>query len=290
MRAPRRGRGRAARARAGGSGSGAGPEAGMAGRAAVAGAQRENRRRLCAALRGLGADTPGFGGAAAVYNPLEYAWEVYADYVGRFGGRRGVNLFLGMNPGPWGMAQTGVPFGLPRIVGPDGWLGCSGTVGRPEHEHPKRPILGFGCERDEVSGARVWGWAQERFKDPENFFRGNFIENYCPLVFMSETGSNVVPEKLKAADRRALLEACDASTKELLRTLQPRRAIGVGKWAHQRLLKCAAELEEEGGPHIECGMILHPSPASPAANRGGPRGWADQAEAQLRGMGVDLGD
>ena len=254
-------------------------------------AVRENRRRLRAGLRELGAVGPGFGGAAAVYNPLEYAFEVYSCYVSRHGGRKGVNLFVGMNPGPWGMAQTGVPFGLPRFVGPEGWLGCEGEIGRPESEHPKRPVLGFACERDEVSGARVWGWARERFgPDPERFFRANFIENYCPLVFMSESGANVVPEKLKAADRRALLEACDASTKELMRTLEPRRVIGVGKWVHQRLAPLAAELEEESGLRIEVGSILHPSPASPAANRGGPRGWADQAEAQLREMGVDLGD
>lgn len=46
-----------------------------------------------------------------VYNPLEYAWETHRCYAERYcrGGPRGQRvLFLGMNPGPYGMAQTGV--------------------------------------------------------------------------------------------------------------------------------------------------------------------------------------
>lgn len=43
-----------------------------------------------------------------IYNPLEYAWETHSCYVEKYcrSGQR--ILFLGMNPGPFGMAQTGV--------------------------------------------------------------------------------------------------------------------------------------------------------------------------------------
>lgn len=44
-----------------------------------------------------------------VYNPLEYAINPHSKFVEQYAntGPKSV-LFLGMNPGPWGMAQTGV--------------------------------------------------------------------------------------------------------------------------------------------------------------------------------------
>ena len=88
-----------------------------------------------------------------VYNPLEYALEPCLDYYQRYGqGPRRV-LMLGMNPGPWGMAQTGVPFGEVGMV--RDWLKIRGTVHKPALEHPQRPVLGFDCARSEVSGKRL---------------------------------------------------------------------------------------------------------------------------------------
>lgn len=48
------------------------------------------------------------GQVAAVYNPVEYAAEIHCAYLEKFlTGPKSV-LFIGMNPGPWGMVQTGV--------------------------------------------------------------------------------------------------------------------------------------------------------------------------------------
>ncbi len=93
-----------------------------------------------------------------VYNPLVYAEEPHRRYLERYGGSPKEVLFLGMNPGPWGMAQTGVPFGEVSLVGR--WLGIDGVVGKPAREHPKRPVTGFSCSRSEVSGRRVWTWEE----------------------------------------------------------------------------------------------------------------------------------
>ena len=48
---------------------------------------------------------------ACVYNPLDYARRPYEQYLRTYGATPKRVLFLGMNPGPFGMAQTGVPFG-----------------------------------------------------------------------------------------------------------------------------------------------------------------------------------
>jgi len=203
-----------------------------------------------------------------VYNPLDYAWAPHEAFLRRFGGGTGRVVFLGMNPGPWGMAQTGVPFG--EIAAVRDWMGIEAPVHAPEQEHPKRPITGFATTRSEVSGRRLWGWAQERWGSAEAFFGEVFVVNYCPLVFMEDSGRNRVPEKLPKEEREALGAVCDAALRDLLALLKPRGVVGVGAFARKR----AERLVPEGMP---VGQVLHPSPASPAANRG----WAPQADAQL---------
>jgi single-strand selective monofunctional uracil DNA glycosylase len=211
-----------------------------------------------------------------VYNPLVYARAPHEAYLKRWGAARGRVLLVGMNPGPFGMMQTGVPFG--EVAAVRDWIGIDEPVKAPSHQHPARPIEGFACRRAEVSGARVWGWARERFGTPEAFFARFFIVNYCPLVFLESSGKNRTPDKLPAAERDPLHAACDAALADAMDVLQPSRVIGVGAFAHGR----ARPLAESRG--IATGTILHPSPASPAANRG----WAEQAEAQLEALGVTI--
>jgi single-strand selective monofunctional uracil DNA glycosylase len=211
-----------------------------------------------------------------VYNPLRYAQSLHEEYLRRFGNGHKATLFLGMNPGPWGMAQTGVPFGEVATV--RDWLGLSADVDRPKHEHPKRPVLGLQCTRSEVSGRRLWGWARERWGDPESFFEDFFVANYCPLVFIEESGRNRTPDKLPAAEREPLIAHCDLALRRTIEFLGVDRVIGIGRFAR---LRAAAALADTRLPVFE---ILHPSPASPAANRG----WAERATEQLRAVGLSI--
>ncbi len=211
-----------------------------------------------------------------VYNPLDYARESHAEYLRRYGGGPKEVLLLGMNPGPWGMAQTGVPFG--EVAAVRDWLGIEAQVGGPAHEHPKRPVLGLACQRSEVSGRRLWGWAEAVFSTPEAFFRSFFVGNYCPLQFLESSARNLTPDNLTAADRKPLFEVCDEALRRTVKTLQPKLVVGVGVFAENRA--CTALGTD--GPRI--GRILHPSPASPAANRG----WAEAACQQLGALGVRL--
>ncbi|MBK1699635.1 uracil-DNA glycosylase family protein [Thiococcus pfennigii] len=215
---------------------------------------------------------------AYVYNPLDYAWPAQEAYLRRFGGGRPQVVLLGMNPGPFGMAQTGVPFGDVGMVRE--WLGIEAAVGRPQREHPKRPVTGFACPRREVSGQRLWGWAQARFPTPERFFAQFFVANYCPLAFLEEGGRNRTPDALPKVEREPLFAACDRALRATVEALAPAYVVGIGQFAADR---AAAAL---GGLEVTVGRILHPSPASPAANRG----WARQAEEGLRELGVSLPD
>lgn len=211
-----------------------------------------------------------------VYNPLTYAREPHERYLERYGEGTKEVVFLGMNPGPFGMAQTGVPFGEIGYV--RDWLRIEGHVGKPPVEHPKRPILGFDCPRSEVSGARVWGWAKSHFETPERFFSRFFIANYCPLVFMEASGRNLTPDKLPKAEREPLFEVCDEILRRQIAIWKPRWVIGIGAFAEGRARAALA------GSGISIARILHPSPASPLANNG----WSEAVDRGLAELGIAI--
>jgi single-strand selective monofunctional uracil DNA glycosylase len=210
---------------------------------------------------------------AHVYNPLDYAFAAHELYLRRFGAGPKKVIFLGMNPGPFGMMQTGVPFG--EIAAVRDWLGIHLSITPPTKSHPRRPIEGFDCPRSEVSGRRLWGLFAERFGTAERFFQSHFVANYCPLAFLSDSGANVTPDKLPAREFQALCAACDDHLRAIVKVLEPEWLIGIGGFAEKRA-------KEALPATIKVGRILHPSPASPAANRG----WAAQATRELVQLGV----
>lgn len=231
---------------------------------------RKATTELCSALAPLRFGSP----VTHVYNPLVYARAPHDAYLSRYGATPKRVVYLGMNPGPFGMAQTGVPFGEVSLV--RDWLGIEGAVTKPELEHPKRPIEGFACVRSEVSGARLWGALKERYGDPAAFFENAFVVNYCPLVFMEETGKNRTPDKLSREEREALFAACDRYLSRIVDALGPSYVIGVGKFAADRALAAL------GAKDLKIGVIPHPSPANPAANRG----WLKQVDLALAEHGL----
>ena len=229
--------------------------------------------KLRSQLRDLQFPSP----ADYVYSPLDYAWESHEAYLTQYGatGPKKV-LFLGMNPGPFGMAQTGIPFG--EIESVRDWMGLERAVGRPSREHPSKKVTGFACTRSEVSGRRLWGLFKERFGSADNFFKDHWVHNYNPLLFIENTkiGRNVVPEELPAESIRAVNEACDAYLRVLVDEMKIKTVVGVGGYAETRAREAL-----EGYP-IQFAKVLHPSPASPVANRG----WAEAATRELKTQGV----
>jgi single-strand selective monofunctional uracil DNA glycosylase len=220
-------------------------------------------RRLARAVAQLELRTP-----SHVYNPLQYAWSGQRAYLERYGRKRGRVLLVGMNPGPWGMAQTGVPFGSVAMV--RNWFGIEPRLSRRlPAQHPRYPILGMRCHRDEGSGKRLWGWAAQRFGTPERFFERFFVWNYCPLLFLAHD-RNLTPAGLSAVEVRALAPVCDRALRDVIDVLQPVAVVGIGRYAEQRLRNLVGE-------RVPVGYLPHPSPASPAANRE----WAAMAERAL---------
>jgi single-strand selective monofunctional uracil DNA glycosylase len=217
---------------------------------------------------------------AAVYNPLVYAKRPHRLYLdlaaAAFDTAAKKVIFLGMNPGPWGMAQTGVPFG--EVAAVRDWLGIEAAVDKPEREHPKRPIEGFACARSEVSGRRLWGLFRECFGTPAEFFRRHFVANYCPLVFMDAGGANITPDKLSRKETAALFKICDRALADSIELLKPQWLIGIGGFAKKRIDSLQGQTRHE----FSAAQILHPSPASPRANAG----WDREVLKSLADLGL----
>jgi len=214
------------------------------------------------------------GPVAYVYNPLEYAWAAHELYLRRYGAGQKRVVFLGMNPGPFGMVQTGVPFG--QVAAVRDWLGVVSTIEIPRQQHPKRLVTGFDCHRSEISGERLWGLFAKRFGTAANFFTNHFVVNYCPLAFVESSGRNRTPDKLPREERDAVFSICDQHLLQVVQVLKPEWLIGVGDFAAKRAEVASADYR------LRIGKILHPSPACPASNND----WPGKVTAQLRDLGV----
>ena len=231
---------------------------------------RAATRQLCREVAGLRFGPP----VTHVYNPLVYAARAHDAYVRAYGDGPKRVVFLGMNPGPFGMAQTGVPFGDVKRV--RDFLGIEAKIGKPEREHPKRPVLGFACPRGEMSGARVWDAIADHFGTPKRFFADHYIANYCPLIFIERSGRNRTPDKLPAGERAPLFAACDRHLRRVANLFEPEWLVGIGAFAEGRARAVLST------PGLRIGRVLHPSPASPKANRD----WAGEAKRELVALGV----
>lgn len=203
-----------------------------------------------------------------VYNPLRYAWSGHHAYLGRYGEKAGRVLLVGMNPGPWGMAQTGIPFGNVTTV--RDWLRIGTTLARNlPTQHPKYPILGMRCHRDEGSGRRLWSWARLRFREPERFFDQFFVWNYCPLLFLAQN-HNLPPSGLSTGEAAALDSVCGYALDRVVAILEPVAVVGIGRYAERQVCKRI-------GGRLPVTYLPHPSPASPQANRQ----WSELADHAL---------
>ncbi len=239
-------------------------------RGKIASKVRATTRALCRQLADLRFADP----VTHVYNPLEYARRPHNAYIRSYADDLKRVIFLGMNPGPFGMAQTGIPFG--DVAAVRDWLGIEEPVGRPAIEHPKRLVRGFDCPRSEVSGSRLWGAIAEHYGRPEKFFEGRFITNYCPLVFIESSGRNRTPDKLPASEREPLFRCCDTHLRRLVEIFKAEWVIGIGAFAERRAREALANRE------VRIGRILHPSPANPRANDD----WSGSARAELAALGL----
>ncbi|MBW3583827.1 MAG: single-stranded DNA-binding protein [Euryarchaeota archaeon] len=215
---------------------------------------------------------------AYTYHPLSYAWRPHKAYLERYGGKKKA-LLVGMNPGPWGMGQNGVPFGERDLV--RDWLGIGDeTIERPSVMHEKRPVNGWDNTRSEQSGKRLWGYLKEHFGSADRALSDMLIVNHCPLLMFSADGKNITPDKLRKAAREELLSVCDEGLRRSAKAASAELLIGIGAYAGDRCADIAASMG------LAADRIPHPSPASPLANIDNGSRWKAEVTRTLAAHGL----
>ncbi len=215
------------------------------------------------------------GVADCVYNPLEYAWDIHEEFIRRTGGLGAKCILLGMNPGPHGMGQMGIPFAATTVV--RDLLGISEIqVEQPANPHPNRPVNGLNHPKEEVSGTRLWGLLEDRYGDAQNISKEVFLVNHCPLMILNgPRGANVTPNNITGSAVDELMELCDGHLRKVVEALGAKQVIGIGKYAEKRARMSLS------GMDVEVKTCWHPSPASPLANRNGGSDWRSNVSSVL---------
>ena len=215
------------------------------------------------------------GSVDCVYNPLRYAWNIHEAYIRLAGGLGAKTILLGMNPGPHGMGQMGIPFAAAKMVRE--LLKITDIeVEQPLSPHPKRPVVGLKYPKEEVSGTRLWGLLAEHYGSAENIFKRIFVVNHCPLMpFSGPRATNITPDKISGTTNAALLKRCDQHLQDTVTILGAKKVIGVGRYAEKRARMALKDMD------IEITTCWHPSPASPLANKNGGADWRANVRAVL---------
>ena len=219
-------------------------------------------------------DSLSFSFDGYVYNPLNYAWNAHRQFLEKYVDHKIDVLFLGMNPGPFGMMQTGVPFGEINAV--KNYLKIDAQIAKPKFEHPARPVLGLDTKRSEISGLRFWGLISSVYPNPMDFFKTQTVFNYCPLGFLmnTKTAKNETPDHLPKPERDALEKICSDYLRDIIDILKPTYLIGVGKYAQSKLASVATSRTVDS--------IIHPSPGNPQANNN----WSGKTQIKLQEIGA----
>lgn len=213
------------------------------------------------------------------YHVFDYAFDPFWEYICRYARTPKKTVFLGINPGPFGMMQNGIPFGTISIA--RDWLLLRAPIKRPSLEHPKRPIRGWAEPREEESGARLWGLARREFKTPQAFFKDHLILNYCPIGFIDGEGKNVTPDKLPEDVRIPMEKICDDLFSFLIDTYQVQTVLGVGRYAEKQAQKQLAN-----HPSLRVEYVPHPSPLNPQAYALWIKEEGEAMRVQLKGKGI----
>ena len=222
---------------------------------------------LCSQLDPLAKQLVKEGAVDCVYNPLHYAWEAHQAYLRLAGSGGAKTVLLGMNPGPHGMGQMGIPFAATTMVREV--LGIQDIdVEQPQTPHPKRPVIGLEYPKEEVSGTRVWGLLSSHYGTAAEIFSKVFIVNHCPLMlFSGPRAKNITPDKVRGECMLEILSLCDTHLRKVVTVMSVEEVIGIGRFAERR----ARGVFETGSVRVS--TCWHPSPASPLANRNGGADW-----------------
>jgi len=236
-------------------------------------------------------------GDLVALDPTRYCRSAWAAYL-QMAARLGCVLVVGMNPGPHGMAQTGVPFTDPWIVDEldlqapraDVPPADIPAVGSWRHRsHRARGVLG---SKREESAKRLWpllreicapyaavGPSADKIAEATRRVCNEvLLVNALPICWLDPAGKNVSAEQVEkrapAQVREGLRDLVNEWLQAVADILRPAAVIGVGRWAREFV----TDLDVDHFVEIPFrDGIKHPSPSA-----GSEAAWRAEAEPILR--------
>ena len=205
-----------------------------------------------------------------VWNPQLYGLPLYRRFAAEhLPHARGGIVAFGLNPGKYGMAQTGIPFtDVTRAA-------RVGIAIEPPGLAPAslRPFL--KSYRVERSSASVYGLLDEAWGSPREGWRALWAVAPCGLLFLEKDGENVTPADARLARRDDVRELRLRVIRESIAAAKPRGVLLLG----QDVARVAAEaLAAE-----DVLVVDHPVARGPG--RRGPAWWAQTVTEAVRKKG-----
>ncbi|XP_073844130.1 single-strand selective monofunctional uracil-DNA glycosylase-like [Musca autumnalis] len=184
-----------------------------------------------------------------IYRPLDYAAQIYRNFLQKYLNGPKRILFVGMNPSRYGSLLTGIPFGDITTV-----------RDRMQLDVSSLDSMEIG---EEQSSQRFWNLIKSIFNDEQDFidrfFQNCFVHNVCPLVFINNNGHNVSFQSLAermTMETRQIEVICRSYLELQVQLLQPEIIIAVGWYAFNMLR--SLDYYKNGRCIVE--KIPHPSP------------------------------
>jgi len=170
------------------------------------------------------------GAGLQVWNPALYALDIYQEYLTKFPPEPGAILALGLNPGPYGMAQTGIPFTDCRTA--SGALGMEMTIpGKAPDDLISRLKKANGKWRGtyERSSLGMYRFLILAWGDIKTAYRNWFVGNPCPLLFLDPERWNVTPADPRLRRMKEVGELRQRAVIGFSEILNPRGIVCFGK-------------------------------------------------------------
>ena len=217
-------------------------------------------------LRSRLARTTGLG----VWNPQLYGLPLYRRFATEhLPTSRGAIVALGLNPGKYGMSQTGIPFtDVTRAA-------RVGIAIEPPGLAPAslRPFL--KSYRVERSSASVYNLLDALWGGPAEGWRRLWAVAPCGLLFLEPDGTNVTPADARLARRDDVRELRLRVIRESVEAARPRGVLLLG----QDVARVAADALGD----VETLVVDHPVARGPG--RRGPAWWAGVVAQAVRARG-----
>ena len=209
-----------------------------------------------------------------VWNPQRYGCELYARFAEEhLPPKPGALVAFGLNPGKYGMSQTGIPFtDVTRAA-------RVGLALEPPGVAPRDLVPYLKSYRVERSSDSVYRLLDALWGDAREGWRAMWAVAPCGLLFLEQDGANVTPADARLARRADVRALRIRVVEEAIAAAKPKGALLLGQDVARVVGPAATALLGEEN------VLVTDHPVARGPGRRGPQWWAETVAAAVRARG-----